>query len=374
MPIPSLLIPQAHSRSRICFKVLCKLLCTCPDPSSSSLPSVMLSVFFTILFKENAKNEEMVWNWRMTLRRWVTWNAEVWGLLSTFGPWGASSVFVPALRPAWQVGEGHWDPWCSSLFALCISALLLPSLQLPCCFPFSHWGWLWPRCLLSSFVPVCPWAEAESPFVRALLWGLRKWLGALLWPFLGAGLLLCHCCPSGQAQMRRIFLKIFSHGKSLYENSYHSCFFLCKCGCIFHSWEMSENCSRGTKFQQGPWRPSWDQYCLYFAACRVQMMKSQSGTNKSCQSSMGETASCFWTPEALGLEPIPESGKRWNESYVLCPPLCGLYGVLLPTQDLGAQGKGREDFSMCCQRLSGASHPVPVGNGSWEPPGILFQW
>lgn len=34
-----------------------------------------------------------------------------------------------------------------------------------------------------------------------------------------------------------------------YDNSYHSCFFLCKCGYIFHSWKRSENCSWGTKFQ-----------------------------------------------------------------------------------------------------------------------------
>lgn len=31
------------------------------------------------------------------------------------------------------------------------------------------------------------------------------------------------------------------------------------------------------------------------------------------------------------------SGKKWNGSCVLCPPLCG-------------------------------SHPVSMGNGSWEPP------
>lgn len=145
----------------------------------------------------------MVWNWRMTLRRWVTWSAEVClsggGLLSVFGPWGASSIFVSALRPAWQVGEGQWDPWCSALFALCISALLLPSLQLPCCFPFCSWEWLCPRCLLSSFLPVCLWAEAESPFVRAFLWGLKKWLDALLCLLLGTGLLDSHWCQSAQA-------------------------------------------------------------------------------------------------------------------------------------------------------------------------------
>lgn len=124
-----------------------------------------------------------------------------------------------------------------------------------------------------------PMAEAETPFVRAFLWGLKKWLDALLWLFLRAGLLYSNWCLWPQAQMRRIFLKIFSHGKSLYENSYRSCFFLCKWRCIFHSWEMSENCSRDTKFQQEPWRLSWHQYYLDLVACGVQMMKSQSGTN-----------------------------------------------------------------------------------------------
>lgn len=76
-------------------------------------------------------------------------------------------------------------------------------------------------------------------------------------------------------------------------------------------------------------------------------MKSQSGTNKSCQPSIGETAFCFWIPEALGVEPVSGSGKRWNGSCVLCPPPCSLYGVLLPTQDSEARGK-RTGWVLAC--------------------------
>ena len=92
-----------------------------------------------------------------------------------------------------------------------------------------------------------------------------------------------------------------------------------------------------------------------------------------------ETTSWLYTPEALEVQSIFGSAKRWNGSCVLCPPFCSLYGVILPTQDLGAKGKEvGVGFSICCetwffQRLSGASHPAPVGNGNCEPPGILLK-
>lgn len=74
---------------------------------------------------------------------------------------------------------------------------------------------------------------------------------------------------------------------------------------------------------------------------------------------MGETASCFWTTPVLRVE--SESGKRWNGSCVLFPPLCGLYGVLLPTQDLGAQRKGQGWVLACAVRDCHVLH-------------ILFLW
>lgn len=95
-----------------------------------------------------------------------------------------------------------------------------------------------PQMFAQQLCTCVPVGRGRQACARAFLWGLKMWVDALLWPFLRAGLLYSHWCPSAQAQMRRIFLKIFSHGKSLYENSYYSCFFLCKCGCIFHSWEM----------------------------------------------------------------------------------------------------------------------------------------
>lgn len=81
----------------------------------------------------------------------------------------------------WSVGSKFYICSCSQaslaggwgtvgslmLFILCsfFSPLellvLLPSLQLLCCFPFCHWEWWWPWCLLSSFAPVCPWQRQK---------------------------------------------------------------------------------------------------------------------------------------------------------------------------------------------------------------------
>lgn len=64
---------------------------------------------------------------------------------------------------------------------------------------------------------------------------------------------------------------------------------------------------------------------------------------------------------SLGVEPISGSGKRSNGSCMLCSPLCGLYGVLLPTQDLGAQGRGQGWVLACAVRDCQVLH-------------ILFLW
>lgn len=105
----------------------------------------------------------------------------------------------------------------------------------------------------------------------------RLWVGqGRVTSFTGA-LVLLHLC----GQMRRISLEnVLLWEKSLCENRDHSCRFLHKHGCIFHSWEMSENCSMGTKWQQEPWMLNCDQNC---AVCTFQLMKSKSSANKYVQ-------------------------------------------------------------------------------------------
>lgn len=131
---------------------------------------------------------------------------------------------------------------------------------------------------LCTYLPV---GRAETPFVRAFLWGLRKWFDALLWPLLTAGLLHSHWCPLLRlrwAPEENFPQNILTWEKPLWEQSPQLPLPLqmwVHFPLLGNEWELFQ----GTKFQQEPWRLSWDQYCLDLALCRVQMVKSQSGTN-----------------------------------------------------------------------------------------------
>lgn len=123
----------------------------------------------------------------------------------------------------------------------------------------------------------------------------------------------------------------------------------------------------------GPWRPSWDQYYVDLAACRVQMMKNQLGTNPVSY----PWRSC---PLLLDTSSIKSRANIWvrkKMEWELCPLSSTLWFVWTCLANTGFGSPGERTgvgFSMCCQRPSGASHPVPMGSGSWEPPSTLFQW
>lgn len=147
-----------------------------------------------------------------------------------------------------------------------------------------------------------------------------------------------------------------------------------------NEWEYSI----GTKFQQEPWRLSTVQY-QYCTLQRAEFKwwKINQILINSFSPAQGKLSRNFVL--ALYTRSVRSTvniwvGKEWSGSCDLCSPSCGIYGVTLSTQDLGAQGKEEGvGFSICCQtcffqRLSGASHPAPPGNGSCEPPGILLKW